>query len=57
MLPHNLQDKSSRKEKAWHRLERMRKHVPNFDCKKELEEYRQERYYYNDRYKTPAKLL
>lgn len=51
------QDQATKKAEAWKRLERMRKHVPDFDYKKELEEYRQERYYYNDRYKTPAKLL
>ena len=42
------QGHSNRKAEAWKRLERMRKHVPDFDYKKELEEYRRERYGYAD---------
>lgn len=42
------QDQATKKAEAWKRLERMRKHVPDFDYKKELEEYRRERYGYAD---------
>ncbi len=55
VVPEKTQDQATRKAEAWERLERMRKHVPDFDYKKELKEYRQERY--NDRYTTPAKVL
>ncbi len=48
VVPEKTQDQATRKAEAWERLERMRKHVPDFDYKKELEEYRRERYGYAD---------
>lgn len=40
----NEQRQSNRKAEALGRLERIRKHVPGFDYKRELNEYRQERF-------------
>ena len=44
----NETKQSPRKAEAFGRLERMRKHVPGFDYRKELETYRQERFEYAD---------